>query len=103
MRRKLRLFIREWRKSIGVSAAQCADALGFARESYLRMEREPRRINLEELEVIADTIGVKSGRLHFPPPEEGQQEQVSLDELLEDVPENVRQLAIAAVRGMIGK
>lgn len=101
--RRLRLFLREWRKFMGVSAVDCAVALDIERESYLRMEREPWRINLEELETIAVAIGVKSSQLRFPPPEAGQQARVSLDEMIEDQPEAIQQMVIGAVRGMIGK
>jgi hypothetical protein len=100
--RRVRLFLREWRKFMGVSAVICADALSIERESYLRLEREPWRINLEELEIIADSIGVKSTQLRFPPPEQGA-ERISLDEMIEDAPEAVQKMAIAAVRGMVGK
>ena len=101
--RRVRLFLREWRKFMGVSAVICADALSIERESYLRLEREPWRINLEELEIIAESIGVKSTQLRFPPPEAGSSERVSLDEMIEDAPEAVQKMAIAAIRGMVGK
>lgn len=100
--RRVRLFLREWRKFMGVSAVICAEALSIERESYLRLEREPWRINLEELEIIAESIGVKSSQLRFPPPENGA-ERVSLDEMIEDAPEAVQKMAIAAIRGMVGK
>jgi transcriptional regulator with XRE-family HTH domain len=100
--RRVRLFLREWRKFMGVSAVVCADALDIERESYLRLEREPWRINLEELEIIAESIGVKSSQLRFPPPQDGS-ERISLDEMIEDAPEAVQKMAIAAIRGMVGK
>jgi len=88
---------------MGVSAVDCAIALDVERESYLRLEREPWRINLEELETIAEAIGVKSSQLRFPPPTDGQPERQSLDELLEDEPLEVQQMAFRTIRGMIGK
>ena len=87
----------------GVSAVDCAIALDIERESYLRLEREPWRITISELDIIASVIGAKASQLRFPPPQEGQQARVSLDELIEDAPENVQQMAIAAIRGMVGK
>jgi hypothetical protein len=87
----------------GVSAVDCAIALDIERESYLRLEREPWRITVAELDMIADVIGVKASQLRFPPPESGQPARVSLDEMIEDAPETVQQMAIAAIRGMLGK
>lgn len=102
--RRLKLYLREWRKFMGgISAVDCAIALDIERESYLRLEREPWRITVSELDVIATAIGVKASQLRFPPPESGQQVRVSLDELIEDAPDNVQQMAIAAIRGMVGK
>lgn len=101
--RRVRLFLREWRKFMGVSAVDCAIALDIERESYLRLEREPWRITVGGLDVIAEAIGVKSSQLRFAPPENGQEKPQSLDDLIEDAPDNVRQMAIAAVRGMVGK
>jgi hypothetical protein len=88
---------------MGVSAVVCADALDIERESYLRLEREPWRINLEELEIISEAIGVKSTQVRFPPPEEGKPGRISLDEMIEGEPELVQQAAIRSVRGIVGK
>lgn len=88
---------------MGIKAIDCAEALDIERESYLRLEREPWRLNLAEVDTLAAILGVKPSQFHFPSPTEGQQERISVDEMLEDVPENVRQMAIAAVRGMVGK
>jgi transcriptional regulator with XRE-family HTH domain len=101
--RRLRLFVREWRKFMGTSAVDCAIALDIERESFLRLEREPWRITVAELDLIAEAIGVKASQLRFPPPADGQEKPESLDDLLEDAPDNVRQMAIAAIRGMVGK
>lgn len=88
---------------MGTSAVDCAIELGIERESYLRLEREPWRITVAELDVIAEAIGVKASQLRFPPPQPGQAQRESLDDLIEDAPDNVRQMAIAAIRGMVGK
>lgn len=101
--RRLKLFLREWRKFMGTSAVDCADALDIERESYLRLEREPWRITVGELDVIAEAIGAKASQLRFPPPTDGQPDRVSLDELIEDQPPAVQQMVIGAVRGMVRK
>lgn len=88
---------------MGTSAVDCAEALDIERTSYLRLEREPWRITVAELDLIATAIGVKPSQLRFPPPAANQPQRVSLDEMIEDAPENVQQMAIAAIRGMVGK
>ena len=100
---RAKVYVREWRNYMGVSAPDVADALDIERTSYLRLERESWRITISELDAIAKAIGVHSSQLRFPPPAPGEPIRTSLDGLLEDVPENVRQMAIAAVKAMIGK
>lgn len=102
--RRLKLYLREWRKFMGkVSAVDCAIALDIERESYLRLEREPWRITISELDIIAETIGVKASQLRFPPPEQGQPVPQSLDEMIEDQPDMVREMAFGAISRLIGK
>ena len=95
-------FLREWRKFMGTKAIEIAVALDIERESYYRLERDWWTINAGEMDVIAKTIGIKPSQLWFPPPAPGQ-EVVSLDEMLEDMPENMQQAAILAVRGIAGR
>jgi hypothetical protein len=87
---------------MGAKSIDCAVALDIERESYLRLERTPEKFNNAEMAVLADVIGVKPHQFWFPPPEPGQQ-RVSLDDLMEDMPESMVQAAILAVRGMAGK
>ena len=87
---------------MGVKAVDIAIALDIERESYYRLEREWWTINTGEQDIIAKAIGIKPSQLWFPPPQPGQ-ERVSLDEMLEDMPENMQQAAILAVRGIAGR
>ena len=96
-------YLREWRNFMGTKVVDLAEALDIARESYYRLEREPWRINLGEVDILAKTIGVKPSQFRFPPPTAGTNQRISLDDLLEDVPEDIRAMAINAVRGMVGK
>jgi transcriptional regulator with XRE-family HTH domain len=82
----MRIYIREWRKHLGISAVVLADALDIERASYLRLEREPGKINLAELAIIENVLGVRPAQLGHPPPTEGQPERLSLDD---DAPENL--------------
>lgn len=101
--RRMPFYLREWRNFMGTKVIELAEALEIERESYYRLEREPWRINLSEMAVLAKAIGIKPSQFHFPPPVEGTNQRISLDDLLEDVPEEVRAMAINAVRGMVGK
>jgi hypothetical protein len=95
-------YLREWRKFMGTKAIEIAIALDIERESYYRLERDWWTINAGEMDIIANCIGIKPSQLWFPPPQPGQQ-VVSLDEMLEEMPENMQQAAILAVRGIAGR
>lgn len=87
---------------MGTKAVEIAIALDIERESYYRLERDWWTINAGEMDIIAKAIGIKPSQLWFPPPAPGK-ELVSLDDLIEDMPEALQQAAINAVRGMAGK
>lgn len=93
-------YLKEWRKFMGTKAIDLAIALDIERESYYRLERNWWTINLGELQIICDTIGVKSSQLRFPPPKKGQPEVLTVEELMEDIPEDMQPAAILALRGM---
>jgi len=101
--RRLKLYVREWRKYMGVSAPIVAEALGIERESYLKIERETWRIGASEAFIIADAIGCHVNQLRFPPPAAGQRPPQSADAILEGASEEVREMAIRALRGLVGK
>jgi transcriptional regulator with XRE-family HTH domain len=103
-RRKPRpLFIREWRKFMGTKVIDLAVALGIERESYYRLERAPYKFNNEEMVILADEMGVSPDQFWFAPPVPGTKEKVSIDGLLQNFPEDTQRMALAAIRGMIGK
>ena len=87
---------------MGTKPIELAGALKIDRQSYHRLEKNWWTISAGEMNTIADTIGIKPSQLWFPPPTPGQ-ETISLDDLLEDMPENLQQAAILAVRGMAGR
>lgn len=96
-------YLREWRKFMGTKAVEVAIALDIERESYYRLEREWWTINAGEMDLISKTIGIKPSQLWFPPPAPGQ-EVVSLDDLIEEMDDPVKQqAAISAVRGIAGR
>jgi transcriptional regulator with XRE-family HTH domain len=74
-------FLREWRQFMGTKAIEIADALGIERESYYRLERETWRINVDQVPVIAKTLGIRPDQLWFHPPTPDAKQAVSLDDL----------------------
>jgi DNA-binding XRE family transcriptional regulator len=96
-------FLRDWRKFMGTKAVDLADALDIERESYYRLEKNWWTINAGEMDIIAATIGIKPSQLWFPPPAPGQ-EVFSLDDLIEEMDDPMKQqAAISAVRGIAGR
>lgn len=85
---------------MGTRAVDLAIALDIERESYYRLEKNWWTINAGEMAIIAKTIGTTPDQLWFPPPEKGQEKRESLDDLLEDIPEEMRPAAFLALRGM---
>lgn len=96
-------YLKEWRKFMGTGPSELADALEIERQSYHRLEKNWWTISAGEMDTLAKVIGVKPEQFWFPPPAPGQPRRVSLDEMLEDMPENMQQAAILAIRGMAGK
>ncbi|MCK1322114.1 helix-turn-helix transcriptional regulator [Bradyrhizobium sp. 156] len=96
-------FLKAWRKFMGTRAVELAEALDIERESYYRLEKNWWTINAGEMDLIAKTIGIKPSQLWFPPPTPGR-EVVSLDDLIEEMDDPIKQqAAIMAVRGIAGR
>lgn len=85
---------------MGTKPIDLAEALDIERQSYHRLEKNWWTINLGELDIICKTIGIKPSQLRFPPPAKGQPEPISVDDLMEDIPEDMQPAAILALRGM---
>jgi hypothetical protein len=101
--RRRPFYLRDWRKFMGTKAVELAIALDIERESYYRLERDWWTISAGEMDIIASTIGIKPNQLWFPPPAKGR-EVVSLDDLIESIPDETRrEAAISAVKGIAGR
>ena len=88
---------------MGTKAIEIAEAFKIERESYYRLERETWRINVEQVAIIAKTIGIRPSQLWFLPPTADAKHNISLDDLIEGAPANVQEMAIRAVRGIVGR
>jgi hypothetical protein len=97
------VFVRGWRRYMGVKAIECAIALDIERESYLRLERTPYKFNNGEMAALAATIGINPDQFWFQPPEPGQERRFSVDDALDELEGDNRELIVKAIRGMIGK
>ncbi len=97
------VFVREWRRYMGVKAVECAVALDIERESYLRLERTPYKFNNGEMAVLSEAIGITPEQFWFQPPEPGKERRFSVDDALDELPDDNRDLVLKAIRGMIGK
>ncbi|MGY3359777.1 DNA-binding XRE family transcriptional regulator [Bradyrhizobium sp. GM0.4] len=96
-------YLKAWRKFMGTRAVELAETLDIERESYYRLEKNWWTINAGEMDLIAKTIGIKPSQLWFPPPAPGR-EVVSLDDLIEEMDDPIKQqAAIMAVRGIAGR
>lgn len=93
-------YLKEWRKFMGTKAIDLAVALDIERESYYRLERNWWTISTGEQDLIAEVIGIKPSQLWFPPPKKGQPEVLTVEELMEDIPQDMQPAAILALRGM---
>jgi hypothetical protein len=98
-KRLRRLFIKDWQEHWQLSAEVMASRLGIERESYYRLLREPHRLNTDKLAQLADAMGhhMEPQDFYRPPT------RPSVDAMLEDVPEAVRETAVDIVRRLVGK
>ena len=88
---------------MGTRAVELAIEIDVERESYYRLEREWWTLSAGEIDALAAKIGIKPSQLWFPPPAPGQ-EVLSLDDLIEQMDDPVKQqAAISAVRGIAGR
>lgn len=88
---------------MGTKAIDLAEALDIERESYYRLEKNWWTINAGEMDIISGLIGIKPSQLWFPPPSAGQ-EIISLDDLVDEMGDPIKQqAAISAVKGIAGR
>lgn len=85
---KAHVYLREWRKYKGVKATTMADRLEIERESYYRLERNPKTLSVAEVTELAEALGIDAPDMWGPPPEIGQPPRTSLDAIVKDMPES---------------
>lgn len=84
---KPRVYLREWRKAKDLKAVAMADRLEIERESYYRLERAPHTLSVAEVIELAEALGIGPQRLWEPPPPPNSKPRVSLDAIVDHLPE----------------
>lgn len=97
------IYLREWRKHVGVKAAVLAEALEIEEKSYYRLEREAWRLDVPDLDILADVLKIQPHQFWRRPSTGKDNNDISLDQLIEDQPAAIKLMTIKAVKGMVGK
>lgn len=92
-----RLYLREHRRHLDISAPRMAERMGIERESLLRLERKAQSIDWAKAVQYAEALGIAPARLLRPPG------VTSLDELVEDQPAEVQTMAADIVSRLIAR
>lgn len=92
-----RLFLKEHREAKKLSAERMAARLSITRESLYRQERETWRVNSEKQVEWAAALGIAPEALWRPPG------TVSLDDIVRDQPDEVREMAADIVRRLVNQ
>lgn len=82
---KKQLRLREHRKAKKLSATAMAELLGIERESVLRQEREPKRVNPDKQKQWAKALGIELVDLWYPPHIKPAPRRPDLNDLFKDV------------------
>jgi len=106
---KAHVYLREWRVYLqesgnpGLTAVAMADRLEIERESYYRLERNPKTLSVAEVAELADAMGIDPQRLWEPPPEAGKKLRPSLDAIVKGVPDDQAEGFADMLRRAVGK
>jgi transcriptional regulator with XRE-family HTH domain len=94
---RCRLFLKEHREALGVSAEAMAALLGIERESVYRLEREAlTRLSAGKQVAYADALGIKPEDLWRPPGG-----PPSLDAMIATAPDDIKSMATDIVRRLV--
>lgn len=79
----------------GLSDERLADRLDVSRETVWRWRKQQHRLNPEKIAIIAKALDIEPQALWEPPG------QISLDALVKDAPEELRNTAADIVRRLV--
>jgi transcriptional regulator with XRE-family HTH domain len=95
--RRAHLYIEEWIKFRGLSDETVGNRLGRARETIWRWRTEQHRLNPEKLAELASALDIEPQDFYRPP------SRPSIDALVEDAPDDLRNTALDIVRRLVGR
>lgn len=90
------LYMWEWREYKKIKTWEMAERLGIERNSVWRWENEQHRMSPAKIIMYADALGIDYRQLWQPPPG-----KPSIDAILEDTPEDLRNTAMDIVKRLI--
>lgn len=93
-RRLPRLYLAEWRESLGLSQEALGERLGVSGVTVSRWETGRRRPDLNVLAAICEALGIEPPNAYRHP------DQPTADDLLRDQPPEVREQAIKLIRAI---
>jgi transcriptional regulator with XRE-family HTH domain len=96
-RRRHHLYIKEHMDALGISDERAANRIGVARETVYRWRTEPTRLNPDKLAQLAEALDIEPQDFYRIPG------KPSLDAIVRDAPEEVRETAVDIVRRLVGK
>lgn len=106
---KAHVYLREWREYLqktgktGLTAIAMAERLEIERESYYRLERNPKTLSVAEVAELADAMGIDPQRLWEPPPEVGKKVRPSLDAIVKGVDDEQAEGLADMLRRAVGQ
>lgn len=96
-RRRVHLYVKEWMDARGLSDEKLGNRLGVARETVWRWRTEQHRLNPEKLAQLASALDIEPQDFYRPPT------RPSLDAIVEDAPDDLRNTAVDIVRRLVGR
>jgi transcriptional regulator with XRE-family HTH domain len=91
-RRRAHLYVAEWMEHRGLSDEKLGNRLGVARETIWRWRTQQNRLNPDKIAGLASALEIEPEDLFRPP------ERVSLDAIVKDYPDELRDQAAEIVR-----
>lgn len=90
-----RLFLKEHREALKVSAAEMGERLGIERESVYRLEKNYRGVSSQKQAAFAQALGLEPEDLWRPPGD------MSLDSMVARAPQDVQESVQILIRRLI--
>lgn len=97
------VYLAEWMEHRGLSDKRLGERLGVARQTIFRYQTEQWRLNPGKLAQLASALDCEINDLFRHPPPKDAKPQNSLDDLVKDAPDDVRDMAFDIVQRLVTK